>query len=55
MCSSKNTSVIDESTTTEIVVVNYDSSLPWELTQECTDTASDPVVLFIHRYMDYKI
>jgi hypothetical protein len=55
MSSCKNSSGTDETTTTEKVVVNYDTSLPWELTLDCRATTSDPVVLFIHRYMDYKI
>jgi len=52
MCSSENPLWTDDRTTTEIVIVNYDSNLPWELRTACSATTGDPVVLFIHRYMD---
>jgi hypothetical protein len=54
MCSSKNCTSTDETTTTEKGIVNYDSSLPWELTTDSRATTSDPLVLFIHRYMDFS-
>jgi hypothetical protein len=54
MCSSENCRVTDERTTTEKAVVNYDSSLPWELTTDSSATTSDPFMLFIHRYMDFS-
>ena len=54
MCSSQNPTITDDRTTTEISIVNYDSNLPWELRTACSATTSDPVVLFIHRYIDFS-
>jgi hypothetical protein len=54
MCSSKNPSWTDDGTTTEIGTVNYDSNLPWQLRTAGSVTTSDPVLLFIHRYIDFS-
>ena len=53
MCSSHNPTCTDDRTTTKIGIVNYDSNLPWELRMACSATTGDPVVLFIHRDMDF--
>jgi hypothetical protein len=54
MCSSKKSSFTDERTTTEILIVNYDSHLPWELARACTGTIDDTLVSLIQRYIDFS-
>jgi hypothetical protein len=53
MCSSKDPSIADERTTTEIGVVNNETSLPWELTGGCSVTIRDTIGLFIQGHMDF--
>jgi len=53
MSSSKDPLWADEGTTTEIGIVNNDSSLPWELTGGCSGTIGDTIGLFIQGRMDF--
>jgi len=53
MCSSKNPSITDERTTTEIGTFNNESNLPWELTAGCRATTGDTIGLFIQGHMDF--
>ena len=54
MCSSKNPSWADDRTTTEIGIVNYESSLPWELTTGSRASTSDTIGLFTQGHKDFS-
>ena len=54
MCSSTNPLWTDDRTITKIGIDNRDCNLPRELGTACSTTSSDPVVLFIHRYVDFS-
>ena len=54
MCSSKDPSIADERTTTEIDIVNNDSNLPWEKTAGCSGTTGDTFGYFLQGHIDFS-
>jgi len=54
MCSSHNPVSTDERTATEILIIYYESNLPWELTTWCSVTIGDTIGLFIQGHMDFS-
>jgi len=53
MCSSQDPLITDKRTTTEPWIVNYNSSVPWELTGGCRETTGVTIGLFIQEHMDF--
>jgi hypothetical protein len=47
-------SATDDRTTREIGVVNYDNTLPWEMTMGCNASTIDLMVLFIQGHVDFS-